>query len=202
MFGPFGLPSVQQSLPITCSSFACSLQQDAHPVFEQAACYGKTVAVKAAAIESLAITAFVASNDPHVVEKCMTGFANLWKSGALHRLLHAACRLTHPPPQGQECKEFSSLFFGNDVKLRAHCRLHPTSSWQECKKLVLGEVKHQHQKWRECDVKSCLHLTLREKIAASLYLVLLGINRRQAGLPVLQDLQRWPPLQSEAGLCC
>lgn len=58
-----------------------SLQQDAHPVFQQAACYGKAVAVKAAAIEALAITAFVASNDPDVVDKCMTGFANLWKAG-------------------------------------------------------------------------------------------------------------------------
>ncbi|KAA6426975.1 MAG: hypothetical protein FRX49_03299 [Trebouxia sp. A1-2] len=58
-----------------------SLQQDAHPVFQQAACYGKAVAVKAAAIEALAITAFVASSDPDVVDKCMTGFANLWKAG-------------------------------------------------------------------------------------------------------------------------
>lgn len=60
---------------------ACSLQEDAHPVFEQAACYGKAVAVKAAAIEALAVTAFTASNDPSVVDKCMTGFANLWKTG-------------------------------------------------------------------------------------------------------------------------
>ncbi|KAL3156213.1 hypothetical protein ABBQ32_012494 [Trebouxia sp. C0010 RCD-2024] len=58
------------------------LQEDAHPVFEQAACYGKAVAVKAAAIEALAVTAFTASNDPAVVDKCMTGFANLWKTGS------------------------------------------------------------------------------------------------------------------------
>lgn len=64
-------------------NFACSLQEDAHPVFEQAACYGKAVAVKAAAIEALAVTAFTASNDPAVVDKCMTGFANLWKTGTL-----------------------------------------------------------------------------------------------------------------------
>ncbi|KAL3152749.1 hypothetical protein ABBQ38_012337 [Trebouxia sp. C0009 RCD-2024] len=59
-----------------------SLQEDAHPVFEQVACYGKAVAVKAAAIEALAVTAFTASNDPAVVDKCMTGFANLWKTGS------------------------------------------------------------------------------------------------------------------------
>ena len=76
----------QQGIPCyPLNSFAtgCSLQQDAHPVFQQAACYGKAVAVKAAAIEALAITAFVASNDPDVVDKCMTGFANLWKAGVL-----------------------------------------------------------------------------------------------------------------------
>ena len=59
----------------------CSIQQEAQPVFEQAACYGKAAAVKAAAIEALAITAFVASESPSVVDKCMTGFANLWKTG-------------------------------------------------------------------------------------------------------------------------
>lgn len=58
-----------------------SLQADAHPIFEQAACYGKAVAVKAAAIDALAITVFTASNDAAVVDKCMAGFANLWKSG-------------------------------------------------------------------------------------------------------------------------
>lgn len=58
-----------------------SLQQDAQPVLEQAACHGKGVSVKAAAIEALAVTTFVACNDPGVVDKCMTGFANLWKSG-------------------------------------------------------------------------------------------------------------------------
>lgn len=130
---------INPSSHLTCSSFVCSLQQDAHSVFEQAACYGKAVAVKAAAIEALAITAFVASNDPHVVEKCMTGFANLWKSGAL-----TAYCMQHPPPppaRGQDCKKlFPPLVLGNDVKLRAHCCLHATSSWQKCKKLVLGEV--------------------------------------------------------------
>ena len=69
--------------PLSSFATGCSLQQDAHPVFQQAACYGKAVAVKAAAIEALAITAFVASNDPDVVDKCMTGFANLWKAGML-----------------------------------------------------------------------------------------------------------------------
>ncbi len=84
----------------TPNSFAtgCSLQQDAHPVFQQAACYGKAVAVKAAAIEALAITAFVASNDPDVVDKCMTGFANLWKAGVLLLvtfLLNSCCLMMH-----------------------------------------------------------------------------------------------------------
>ena len=59
----------------------CRLQLDVHPVLEQAACYGKVAIVKAAAIEALAITAFSASNDYAVVAKCMTGFANLWKTG-------------------------------------------------------------------------------------------------------------------------
>ncbi|DBA83033.1 TPA: hypothetical protein ACH3X1_006807 [Trebouxia sp. C0004] len=68
-------------ITLGAGNHAESLQQDAHPVFQQAACYGKAVAVKAAAIEALAITAFVASNDPDVVDKCMTGFANLWKAG-------------------------------------------------------------------------------------------------------------------------
>ena len=69
-------------LSVSCSlCVACSLQEEAHPVFEQAACYGKAIAVKAAAIEALAVTAFTASDDPAVVDKCMTGFANLWKTG-------------------------------------------------------------------------------------------------------------------------
>ncbi len=90
----------QQGNPCyTLNGFAgCSLQQDAHPVFQQAACYGKAVAVKAAAIEALAITAFVASNDPDVVDKCMTGFANLWKAGVLlpiTSLLSSCCLMVH-----------------------------------------------------------------------------------------------------------
>lgn len=56
-------------------------------MFEQAACHGKAATVKAAAIEALAITAFVASDDPSVVDKCMTGFANLWKAGELLLIL-------------------------------------------------------------------------------------------------------------------
>lgn len=84
----------------TTNSFAtgCSLQQDAHSVFQQAACYGKAVAVKAAAIEALAITAFVASNDLDVVDKCMTGFANLWKAGVLLLVtwsLNSCCLVMH-----------------------------------------------------------------------------------------------------------
>ena len=63
--------------------WACSLQQEAQPVFEQAAMYGKSVAVKAAAIEALAISACVASENPSVVDKWMTGFANLWKTGEM-----------------------------------------------------------------------------------------------------------------------
>ena len=59
----------------------CSIQLEAQPVLEQAACYGKAATVKVAAIEALAITAFVASENPSVVDKCMTGFANLWKTG-------------------------------------------------------------------------------------------------------------------------
>ena len=61
------------------------------PCLEQAACYGKAIAVKAvlpsaaasaaAAFAALAVTAFTARNDPAVVDKCMTGFANLWKPG-------------------------------------------------------------------------------------------------------------------------
>lgn len=50
-------------------------------MYEQTACYGKGVAVRAAALEALAITTFVACNDPAAVDKCMTGFVNLWKSG-------------------------------------------------------------------------------------------------------------------------
>ncbi len=67
-------------------------------MFQQAACYGKAVAVKAAAIEALAITAFVASNDPDVVDKCMTGFANLWKAGVLLLVissLNTCCLMMH-----------------------------------------------------------------------------------------------------------
>ena len=59
----------------------CSLQQDAQSVLEQAACHGKGISVKTAAVEALAVTTFVACNDPEVVYKCMTGFDNLCKSG-------------------------------------------------------------------------------------------------------------------------